>query len=298
MKSFLTFANMSETIRTITNRAVKLLGNEYDEAEIKAIVRVIFEHLTGWDYTHFVINYDSSLDTSICEKATAIINRLQEGEPIQYIIGYEIFMGMKFSLNPSTLIPRPETEELVREIIDSDIKKGSIIDIGSGSGCIAISLAKNMPHATVHGCDISTKAIAQAKKNAELNGVKVDFRQIDILHWEEYHFEKYDAIVSNPPYITEQEKSEMDRRVLAHEPHTALFVPDNKPLLFYERIADFGCRYLNHRGKLWFEINRAYGNECCKMLAERGYSEVKLKQDSYGNDRIVSAIWMRKQSDI
>lgn len=289
---------MSETIRTITNRALKLLGNEYDEAEIKAIVRVIFEHLAGWNYTNFVINYDIPLDTSICDKTTAIINRLQGGEPIQYIIGYEIFMGLKFSLNHSTLIPRPETEELVHEIIGSKIDGGKIIDIGCGSGCIAISLAKNMPHATVHGCDISAEAIAQAKENSGLNGVKADFRQIDVLHWEDYHFENYDIIVSNPPYITEHEKSEMDRRVLAHEPHTALFVPDNKPLLFYERIADFGCKYLNHGGALWFEINRAYGNECCNMLAERGYSEVKLKQDSYGNDRIVSAIWMKRQSDI
>lgn len=293
MKTFFTFANMSESIKTITEKAKQELNRIYSESEIKLLIRVIFDHLMEWDYTKIVMNYYDPLPNETYSKAIEIINRLASNEPIQYIIGYEYFMGNKFYVDNSTLIPRPETEELVKGIIEREHKSANaILDIGTGSGIIAISLAKHFTNATVSACDISSSAIKMAQQNAQHNNTKVNFIEMDILNWADYNIGKFDIIVSNPPYITEQEKSDMEQQVLEHEPHTALFVPNTEPLLFYKAIAEFGTKHLNCNGELWFEINRAYGKECCDMLQAMGYTNIELKKDQFDNDRVISAVWM------
>ena len=293
MKTFFTFANMSESIKTITEKAKQELNRIYSESEIKLLIRVIFDHLMEWDYTKIVMNYYDPLPNDIYAKATQIISRLASHEPIQYIIGYEYFMGNKFYVDNSTLIPRPETEELVKGVIEKQHQQvNSILDIGTGSGIIAISLAKHFSNAIVTACDISNNAIRMAQRNAQYNNATVNFIEMDILNWGNYQIGKFDIIVSNPPYITEQEKREMEQQVLGHEPHTALFVPDSEPLLFYKAIAEFGTKHLNNGAELWFEINRAYGKECCHMLQTMGYTNVELKKDQFDNDRVISAVWM------
>ncbi len=284
---------MSETIRTISNHAQILLSPDYDITEIKAILRIIFEEYIGWSFTQQVINYDQGLPRESVKRIKEILKRLSTGEPLQYILGYELFMGLKLKVDSSTLIPRPETEELVQRVAETNKASVTILDIGTGSGAIAIALAKSIERAQVTACDISREALAIAQQNAYSQNVDIHFIEADILNWENYKFDQYDIIVSNPPYITESEKQELDRRVLEHEPHSALFVPDSNPLLFYRKIAEFGTTHLEKNGELWFEINRAYGQECCNMLQELGYCEIELHKDIFKNDRIVCARWMR-----
>lgn len=284
---------MSETIRTISNSTIKILVPEYDITEIKAILRIIFEEYLGWSFTQQVINYEQEIPEEPLRKIESAIKQLSKGEPIQYILGHEYFMGLKLKVNRSTLIPRPETEELVQRVSAIHKSPIRILDIGTGSGAIAIALAKEIENAKVTACDISKDAIKIAQENSTTHNVEIKFIEADILKWEQYNFENYNIIVSNPPYITESEKSSMAKRVLEYEPHTALFVPDTDPLLFYKRIAEFGAHHLEQSGELWFEINRAYGEECCSMLKELGYSTTELYKDNFNNDRIVRAKWMR-----
>ncbi|MBQ5817424.1 MAG: peptide chain release factor N(5)-glutamine methyltransferase, partial [Bacteroidaceae bacterium] len=211
-------------------------------------------------------------------------------EPIQYILGETEFCDLTFKVNPSVLIPRPETSELVRWIVEENgDKECRILDIGTGSGCIAISLAKMMPSAAVTAWDISPEAIETAESNNKLNGTNVTFARQDIFA-AEGEGAKYDIIVSNPPYIKENEKEKMQRNVLDWEPCIALFVPDNDPLLFYRQIARKGLQLLKNGGRLYFEINRENGEETCAMLAEYGYTAIELRKDFADNDRMIRAI--------
>jgi len=193
------------------------------------------------------------------------------------------------------LIPRPETEELVQWIIQENKHlKPFILDIGTGTGCIAISLQKNIPESTVLACDISPVCMETARRNANLNASEVSVFEYDILNvTPEIAFPELDIIVSNPPYIRETEKSAMLKNVLEHEPELALFVPDEKPLVFYERIADFSRIHLKNKGRLYFEINEAFGPECCDMLQGKGFTEIILKKDIHGKDRMISCRWIR-----
>ena len=219
-----------------------------------------------------------------------MIRRLQKNEPIQYIIGIENFGGLTFEVNPNVLIPRPETQELVAWIVE-DCQSGKsvrILDIGTGSGCIPVTLAKQLSEAEVESWDISEGALEVASRNCERNGVKVLLRQKDVLNAEP-EGKLYDVIVSNPPYITNKEKVDMEANVLDWEPSLALFVPDEDPLLFYRKIARLGCEILKEGGSLYFEINRAYGQETALMLNELGYNQIELKKDSWGNDRMIKA---------
>lgn len=263
------------------------LNKSYDEGYIVALLRIVLPYLTKRSYTEALMN-DS---LSVSEIALAdIVERLKKNEPIQYIIGEEEFFGLKFRVTADTLIPRPETEELVELILNEnkDNPSASILDIGTGSGCIAISLAKYMPHATLSAWDISVGALSAAKQNAEANRVAVRFSEVDVLG--SYpEVEQFDVIVSNPPYVMECEKLDMERNVLDFEPHTALFVPDEKPLLFYERIADIGLTLLKSKGELYFEINRAKAVETKEMLERKGYTDVRVVKDISGNDRMVVA---------
>ena len=217
------------------------------------------------------------------------ITRLQKQEPIQYILGYSDFCGLRFKVTPATLIPRPETSELVEWIANEATDGASILDIGTGSGCIAISLAHRMPQSKMTAWDISNEALAVATENSKTNDCAVTFKQVDILSYQPSG-EQFDIIVSNPPYIKEVEKKQMHSNVLDWEPHTALFVPDNDPLLFYRTIATKGLSLLKPGGKLYFEINRAHGQETVEMLESLGYTDTELRKDFADNDRMIRAV--------
>ncbi len=218
-----------------------------------------------------------------------IIYQLQQQIPIQYILGTTSFYGLEFFVNENVLIPRPETEELVEwmlsEPFNSPVK---ILDIGTGSGCIAIALAKNLPNAEIFAIDISEPALITAKRNAQLHKTNVTFIQKNILETEDLA-QQFDSIVSNPPYVRNLEKAEIKKNVLEHEPHIALFVNDEDPLLFYRKIAVLARKNLKENGQLFFEINQYLGKETVALLEELGFKNIVLKQDIYGNDRMICA---------
>lgn len=217
--------------------------------------------------------------------------RLKEEEPIQYILTKTEFYGLPFKVNQNTLIPRPETEELVEWIInevDKNQESLSILDIGTGTGCIPISLKKHLPKTTVSTIDVSEEALKIAKQNAVLNKVEVFLMHQDILKTEELSGE-FDIIVSNPPYVRELEKVEIKNNVLKNEPHLALFVEDNNPLIFYKKIADLAKNSLTKTGLLFFEINQYLGLETVEMLKNKGFTQIELRKDLFGNDRMIKA---------
>lgn len=260
----------------------------YPESEISGFIRIIIEHITMRSYPQAVIS-----DTKLTEEQTillhSILDRLKTFEPIQYIIGETEFFGLPFHVTKDVLIPRPETEELVELILNENKKSGlKVLDIGTGSGAIAIALAKHLEKADIEAWDISEEALKIATFNAESNAVDITFRNVDVL--KDYPTDtKFDIIVSNPPYILEKEKSEMDQNVLDYEPHTALFVPDNNGLLFYDRIADIALDLLEPNGKLYFEINQAKGEDTVQLVKSKGFINVSLFQDLNKNDRMVRA---------
>ena len=211
------------------------------------------------------------------------------------MLGQEEFHHLTLYLDRHTLIPRPETSELVDLICrESGTAGRRILDIGTGSGCIAIALSKAMENSRTEACDIDPEALKKARKNAGMHHADIRFFSCDILHWQDYSFPKYDLIVSNPPYIMQKEAADMSERVLGYEPHTALFVPDGDPMLFYRNIAQMGKRYLDADGEIWFEINEKLGNMYISLLEQEGYSDIALYQDSYGKDRFITAKWKRQ----
>ncbi|WP_241492458.1 peptide chain release factor N(5)-glutamine methyltransferase [Lacinutrix himadriensis] len=227
------------------------------------------------------------------------LQRLKEEEPIQYILGETEFYGLPFRVNENTLIPRTETEELVdfikNDVTSSAVEKSiSILDIGTGSGCIAISLAKNVPNAKVYALDVSAKAIEKAKENAALNNVEVEFIEADILNEKSWGLNflslKFDIIVSNPPYVRNLEKQEMKPNVLQNEPHLALFVEDDNPLQFYEAITKFALDNLKPKGELYFEINEYLGKEMIALLEGNNFEDIELKQDIFRKDRMLKGV--------
>lgn len=261
----------------------------YPESEISGFIRIIIEHITKRSYPEAVIS-----DTMLTEEQTyllhSILYRLKNSEPIQYIIGETEFFGLPFHVTKDVLIPRPETEELVELILNENKKSGlKVLDIGTGSGAIAIALAIHLKETYVEAWDISEEALKTATLNTESNTVDVTFRKVDVL--KSYPTDnKFDIIVSNPPYILEKEKSGMDQNVLDYEPHTALFVPDNNGLLFYDRIADIALDLLEPNGKLYFEINQAKGQNTVQLVKSKGFINVSLFQDLNKNDRMVRAV--------
>lgn len=278
------------TIRQLSEYALLVLKDSYPEHEIHSICNIIFMDVLRYTNIDIHIRKNEILDERFVNKFFEIINLLKSGHPIQYIIGETVFAGLRFRVNASTLIPRPETEELVLWASGALSAEKRVLDIGTGSGCIAVTLAHHCPAALVSGVDISGGAVRTARSNAERNGVEVKFTVRDILKFEGYHWEHYDLIISNPPYVRESEKVLMEPNVLEHEPEQALFVADSDPLLFYRRIAEFGQLYLNRGGELYFEINEAFGNETVALLKQKGYSNVELRKDFYGKDRFVKAL--------
>lgn len=267
----------------------KSLSEFYPDTEISGLIRIIVEYITKSSMPTLLSDKNTKITSEENLKIDKIVERLQRFEPIQYIIGETEFYGLPFIVNQDVLIPRPETEELVELIlIENKGSKSQILDIGTGSGCIAISLQKHLPEANITGWDISDKALSIAEINNKNNGVDVIFKQVDILsdYPNKRHF---DIIVSNPPYVLDSEKIDMHSNVLDYEPHTALFVPDHSPLLFYNKIADVATQLLGNGGKLYFEINRAKGQETIKMLEGKNFSNIRLIKDISGNDRIIRA---------
>ncbi|WP_108821025.1 peptide chain release factor N(5)-glutamine methyltransferase [Dysgonomonas sp. Marseille-P4361] len=264
------------------------LKTYYPESEISGFIRIIIEHLTKQSYPLALI-YDKDLTPDQTEHLSFILKRLKRYEPIQYILEETEFFGLPFFVNEGVLIPRPETEELVEIILNENQKSElNILDIGTGSGAIAIALAKYMNKVSLSAWDFSQKALDVAITNAKTNEIRIDFRLVDVL--KEYpKDQKFDIIVSNPPYIEEKEKGAMEQNVLAYEPHSALFVPDNEALLFYERIADIALDLLSEKGKLYFEINQEKGTETVQMLKQKGFVNIVLLQDLNKNDRMVRA---------
>lgn len=272
----------------------KSLSEFYSDSEISALTRIVIEYVTKSSIPALLSDKNTKITTEEVLKIDKIVERLQRFEPIQYILGETEFYGLPFIVNRDVLIPRPETEELVELILNENKgNKPHILDIGTGSGCIAISLQKHLHETQVTGWDISDKALSVAKINSDNNNVKVTFNQVDILS--DYpNNQHFDIIVSNPPYVLDSEKTDMHTNVLDYEPHTALFVSDHDPLLFYNRIADVATHLLENGGKLYFEINRAKGPETIKMLEDKGFSNIRLIKDISGNDRIVRAEYYHK----
>lgn len=269
------------------------LQKQYPPEEINSFIRWILEDACHLSLQEQILYKDTQLSPAKKEHIQTIVLRLKKMEPLQYILGKCEFLGLSFHVNSSVLIPRPETEELVDHIIQFEtIPYPRILDIGTGSGCIAITLAKHL-NTEVHAIDISEKALTTAKKNAEQNKVTVNFQKTNILSdniLKEYRDQSFDIIVSNPPYIKDSEKADMLENVLNFEPHQALFVPDNDPLLFYRRIADVGLKLLKEEGRLYFEINASCGTSMLDMLKEKGYKNTELIRDLNGKDRFIKAL--------
>ncbi len=263
----------------------------YPMSEIDSFVYLIFEQLFNYSKTKLLISQDVEILEDSYQNILNIIHDLKLYKPIQYILGETIFYNLTFNVTPGVLIPRLETEELVDWVIkENPDKYNRILDIGTGSGCIAISLAKNLPESVVYASDISSEALTVTKKNSKLNNVDIQIMQLDILNSNIQLNEKFDIIVSNPPYITETEKKLMHKNVLDFEPELALFVPDNNPLLFYKAIIDFGINHLNPGGKIYFEVNELFGKETALLLEERDYQYISLKKDINGKDRMLKGV--------
>ena len=263
----------------------------YPKNEINAFYFILLKHYRKYSKATILANSDTLLTEDIAQPILQAIRELQTAKPIQYILGETEFFSNRFFVNENVLIPRPETEELVDWVLQEypdKSEKIKILDVGTGSGCIAISLAKVLPNAVVTAIDVSEGALKVAKRNAELNSVVTYFLQQDILRIETLP-DKYDIIISNPPYVRELEKKEIHHNVLEYEPHLALFVPDNNPLLFYDKIATLAQQSLNPNGSLFFEINQYLGQEMQTLLEQKHFTEIILRQDLFGNDRMIKA---------
>lgn len=271
----------------------KELTNLYPKTEIDAFFFRIIDDKLGFTLTDLFVKQGFIIPNDVLLDVKQIIKRLKNEEPIQYILGKTEFYGLPFIVNKNVLIPRPETEELVSWVIEeiknkNDIK--NLLDIGTGSGCIPISIKKNITNLDVYALDISSEAIKIAKQNSKQNNVNISFIEDDILQIKKLK-QKFDVIVSNPPYIRELEKKEIKNNVLNNEPHLALFVSNENPLIFYEKIADLAKNNLNQNGMLFFEINQYLGKETVKMLKEKGFKNIELRKDLFGNDRMIKAIF-------
>ena len=282
-------------LKTIQNTFQKTLNKLYPSEEVDSFFYILIESYykvsriqLAMDHDLFVENFDTILKS---------LELLKQQKPIQYILGETEFYGLPFKVNENTLIPRQETEELVEWIINEFGTRNSefrILDIGTGSGCIAVSLAKNLPNAKVYALDVSREAIKVAKENAKLNSLDIEFIEADILSV--CHADlvsgshKFDVIVSNPPYVRNLEKELMQSNVLENEPHLALFVENENPLQFYKAITDFAISNLNQKGVLFFEINEYLGKEMIQLLSDSHFKDIELKQDMFKKDRMIRGV--------
>lgn len=279
-------------LKTIQSTFQNSLNELYPKQEIESFFYMLIDSYYSVSRIQLAMNHDLSVANT--DKFFFALELLKKQKPIQYILGETEFYGLQFKVNENTLIPRPETEELVDWVVNevknlkSEIK---ILDIGTGSGCIAISLAKNLPNAKIYALDVSKEAIKVAKENANLNSVDVQFIEDSILSISDVKLAngvcKFDVIVSNPPYVRNLEKELMTPNVLDNEPHLALFVENDNPLQFYKAITDFAVKNLNKKGKMFFEINEYLGSEMMQLLKDSNFENIQLKQDIFKKDRMV-----------
>src|SRR6187431_2974894 len=275
--------------RTVLTKELK---NVYESDELRNIIEMVIGHITNLSRAEQVKNKVPYLTCTQLEDLDAITERLKKNEPVQYVLGEAWFAGMKFKINQNVLIPRPETEELVdwiiRDAMSYEPRAMSILDIGTGSGCIPITLKKKLPQARVSAIDVCSEALFTATENAiELNA-EVDFILLDFLDEEKWkELGQYDIIVSNPPYVKQSELNAMHERVKEFEPHLALFVPDNDALLFYKKLAGFAAKHLKAGGSLFVEINESLGEQVVNLF--RGFTKIELRKDMQGKDRMIKA---------
>jgi release factor glutamine methyltransferase len=279
-----------KTIRDVFAVFKQGLQTIYDANESEAVTLLAVSEISGFSKAKIKASPEHELTQQQFEKLTGILEELKTGRPIQYILGETEFYGLTFKVNPSVLIPRPETEELVEWVLSSVGSSSplAVLDIGTGSGCIAISLKKHLPNAKVSAIDISPDALKTAKENAKLNEVDIEFIEADILNLKsDIEHPKFEIIISNPPYVTLHDKTQMHQNVTDFEPHTALFVPENDPLLFYKVIAEYAASHLVSSGLLFFEINESYGNEIVELLKSKEFNNIELKRDLSGRNRMI-----------
>jgi len=281
-------------LKEIKNIYHKELDALYAKEEVESFFYLLIDHYLQLERFVLVIQPNLTLTKEEEQPLFEALSELKLQRPVQYIMGKTTFMDLDFEVNESVLIPRPETEDLVRWILDEADgrfanKKIKILDIGTGSGCIAISLAKHLQDAQISAMDISENALKTAKKNAESNSVKIDFSEVDILKSDGF-VSGFDIIVSNPPYVRELEKKEMHKNVLEHEPDLALFVSDENPLIFYDAITKFAKQNLSKNGMLFFEINQYLAKETEALLLQHNFLEIEVRKDMFGNDRMTKAL--------
>ncbi len=277
-------------IRSAANYFINELEGLYDKQELEQMLYITFSHFFKLSKIGLTAGNEKLLSESDLLKIIYTVKGLKINKPLAYILGEWEFYGIPVKVNEHTLIPRPETEELVDLILNENKnwENISILDIGTGSGCIALALKKHIQKAKVFAWDISREALKVAEENAQNNQTDITFKQVDILKWQKQAIdEKFDVIVSNPPYITPKQKILMQENVLNYEPHLALFVEQGKPLLFYDVIADFTMKNLNKQGKLYFEINEEYGNDVKQLIKDKGFLDVQVMDDINGKQRIV-----------
>lgn len=276
-------------IKQYRTQFIQELSPFYDAYEAESFFYLILEDKHKLRQIDLALNHELDFSEADIVIWSAFLDQLKKEVPVQYLLGKTNFYGLDFEVNENVLIPRPETEELVEWIINensNNSKKLKILDIGTGSGCIAISLAKNLPNAEVCAIDVSKKALETAKRNAVNNKVEVTFMFQDILQLDELKYD-FDIIVSNPPYIRNLEKEEIKKNVLDYEPHLALFVEDNDALIFYKKIASLAQKNLSENGQLYFEINQYLGKEMIDLLEKMNFENVELRKDIYDNDRMI-----------
>ena len=286
------------TLNEARTALTKELNKVYDSDELRNIIELVMEHITKMTRAEQVKNKIPYLTCHQLEDLDTITERLKKNEPVQYVLGEAWFAGMKFKVYKTVLIPRPETEELVDWVIkEINVQYSrfnaqcSIIDIGTGSGCIPIALKKKLPQTTVSAIDVCSEALFTATENAMEHNAEVDFRLFDFLDEEKWkELSQYDIIVSNPPYIRQSEMNSIHERVKEHEPHLALFVPDNDALLFYKKLAAFSFEHLKPVGNLFVEINEALGGDVMNMFRSAGFSKVELRKDMQGKERMIKAM--------
>ena len=277
-------------LKDLLQTAQDRLTPKYGENESKWLVRTVIEHIKGWNPVDVVLRRDDDISDFIEGKVNDAVSKLLDNVPVQYIFGDTYWYGMTLKVSPAVLIPRPETEELVDMIVkDNHAMDLKVLDVCTGSGCIAVALARNLPFAKVSAIDISADALEIARQNAITQRTKIEFYKEDALSMVAPG-PTYDIIVSNPPYIIESEKKEMGANVLDYEPHLALFVPDDDPLKFYKAISEYAVDSLVPGGKLYFEINPMFATQLCSMLSSHGWSDIQLYPDMYGKKRFAKAI--------
>lgn len=265
-----------------------------NQREAEAMTYMLLEHVFGIDKNDIILDRSITLAPEKTKKLTQFIKRINRNEPVQYVIGEAYFYGRPFYVDPSVLIPRGETEELIELILNENPnRKQRILDIGTGSGCIPITLAKEQPAAKLYAIEISPKALKVARKNAERHGVNIEFIVMDVLA-ERLPVNQLDIVVSNPPYVTENEKLQMQPNVLDYEPHTALFVPNDNPLIFYSRIIQQATWSLKPGGRLYFEVNEKFAHEVAREMEQKSYGNVRVTKDIHGKERFVRGELTRK----